>query len=59
MTGPALRRLRLRADLKVTDVARTMGLSRATIHTIERSAEVSEARTAEYRTAVQTLKGTE
>lgn len=51
-TGPQLRKERLAADVKVTAVAARMGLSRQTVHGIERAAEPEADHVIGFREAV-------
>lgn len=60
VTGPELRRERRLADVTATDVAAHMGISRQTLHVIEREAAPDPERVRQYREAVRTLStGTE
>jgi transcriptional regulator with XRE-family HTH domain len=52
ITGLDLRAERRQADITVTDVAARMGLSRQTVHTIERSAVITVERVQQYRAAL-------
>jgi transcriptional regulator with XRE-family HTH domain len=52
ITGLDLRSERRAADITVTDVAARMGLSRATVHVIEKSAVLTIERVAAYRAAL-------
>lgn len=52
VTGPLLRRERLAADVKVTAIAARMGLSRQTVHALERDAEPDAGRVVDYREAI-------
>ena len=54
-TGKELRLHRQAADLLVKDVAREMGVSTATLWTIERRAEVPSAQAEKFREAVARL----
>jgi transcriptional regulator with XRE-family HTH domain len=52
ITGPDLRVERRAADITVTDVAARMGLSRQSVHTLERSAVLTVERVQQYRAAL-------
>lgn len=54
-TGKQLRTERRALELKMTDVARLMGVSRTTLWTIEKAAEVHPAQEAAFRDAVARL----
>lgn len=54
-TGRELRLLRQTADLLVKDVAREMGVSTATLWTIERRAEVPAVQAQRFRDAIARL----
>lgn len=54
-TGHTLRIERVRARISVTALAAQMGISRQTLWTIERAAQVAPDRVADYRAAVRTL----
>jgi hypothetical protein len=52
ITGPDLRVERRAADITVTDGAARMGLSRQSVHTLERSAVLTVERVQQYRAAL-------
>jgi DNA-binding XRE family transcriptional regulator len=52
ITGPDLRAERRRADITVTDIAARMGISRQTVHTLEKAAVLKVEREIEYRRAL-------
>lgn len=52
ITGPDLRAERRRFDVHVTDIAARMGVSRQTIHAMEKSAELNPERELQYRRAL-------
>jgi transcriptional regulator with XRE-family HTH domain len=56
VTGPDLRRERRAADLTVTAVASRMGLSRQSVHNIERAAHPATERIEQYRQALSSLR---
>jgi transcriptional regulator with XRE-family HTH domain len=49
ITGLDLRAERRRAEITVVEIAARMGVSRATVHTLERSAVITPARELQYR----------
>lgn len=51
-TGPDLRSLRRKADIKVVDLAARMGLSRQAVHAWEKSAVITKEQAAQYRLAL-------
>lgn len=53
--GKTLRRERRAKEITTVDLARQMGISRATLWTIEKSAEVDPGRVVDYRAAVKAL----
>jgi DNA-binding XRE family transcriptional regulator len=54
--GPTLRRERRIADITTVALAKEMGISRATLYTLERAAVVSPEQVAAHRAAVKTLR---
>jgi transcriptional regulator with XRE-family HTH domain len=52
ISGLDLRVERRAADITLTEVAARMGLSRQTVHTLEKSAVLSVERVAQYRAAL-------
>lgn len=52
ITGLDLRSERRAAEITVVDVAARMGLSRQTVHTLERSAVLTIEQVAQYRAAL-------
>ena len=52
ITGLDLRAERRAADITVTDLAARMGLSRQSVHVLEKSAVVTVERVAQYRRAL-------
>jgi DNA-binding XRE family transcriptional regulator len=52
ITGLDLRTERRRADITVVDIASRMGVSRQTVHTLERSAVLTVEREVQYRRAL-------
>lgn len=52
ITGLDLRAERRRADITVTDIAARMGISRQTVHVLEKSAVIKVEREAGYRRAL-------
>lgn len=52
ITGLDLRAERRRADITVTDIAARMGVSRQTVHVLEKSAVIKVEREAQYRRAL-------
>jgi transcriptional regulator with XRE-family HTH domain len=52
ITGLDLRAERRQADITVVEVAARMGLSRQSVHTLERSAVLTVERVAQYRAAL-------
>jgi len=54
ITGLDLRAERRRADITVVDIAARMGVSRQTVHTLERSAILTVEREVQYRRALAT-----
>ncbi len=54
-SGPELRRERRAKELTTVAVHTYMGISRATLYTLERSAEVEPERVAAYREAIKAL----
>ena len=54
-SGPTLRRERRSKEVTTVALAARMGISRATLYTLERSAVVSAERAMEYRAAVKAL----
>jgi predicted transcriptional regulator len=52
ITGPDLRGERRLADITVTDIAARMGVSRWTVHVLEKSAVVTIEREAQFRRAL-------
>jgi DNA-binding XRE family transcriptional regulator len=52
ITGLDLRLERRMADITATEIAARMGLSRATIHTLEKSAVITVERERQYRRAL-------
>lgn len=52
VTGPQLRRTRRDNDVTVVEVASRMGLSRQTVHNLERDCEPDPERVAEYLAAL-------
>ena len=55
-SGPTLRRERRSAEVTTVALAAQMGISRATLYTLERSAMVDPERAALYRESVKTLR---
>lgn len=55
-TGPQLRKERRAAEVSVTRIAAHLGLSRQTVHAIERDAEPDPERIVAYRDALKTLR---
>lgn len=55
-SGPSLRRERRAADITTVALHRQMGISRATLYTIERAAVIDPDQAAAYRAAVKTLR---
>lgn len=56
VTGPDLRRERRAADLTVIAVASRMGLSRQSVHNLERAAQPALERVEQYRQALSALR---
>ena len=52
ITGLDLRAERRRAEITATEIAARMGISRATIHTLEKSAVITVEREVQYRRAL-------
>ena len=52
ITGLDLRQERRRFDVKVTEIAARMGVSRQTVHTLEKSATLTAERELQYRRAL-------
>lgn len=52
ITGLDLRAERRRAEITATEIAKRMGISRATIHTLEKSAVITVERELQYRRAL-------
>jgi DNA-binding XRE family transcriptional regulator len=52
ITGLDLRAERRRAEVTATEIAARMGISRATIHTLEKSAVITVDRELQYRRAL-------
>ena len=52
ITGLDLRAERRRADITVVDIAARMGVSRQTVHMLEKSAVITVEREAQYRRAL-------
>jgi DNA-binding XRE family transcriptional regulator len=52
ITGPDLRAERRRAEVTVVDIAARMGVSRQTVHVLEKSAILTIEREVEYRRAL-------
>lgn len=52
ITGPDLRAERRRAEVTVTDIAARMGVSRQTVHVLERSPVPNADRELQYRRAL-------
>ena len=53
VTGPQLRKERRAAEVAVTSIAARMGLSRQTVHALERDAEPDPIRVVQYREALE------
>lgn len=54
-TGPTLRRERRAAEVRATDLAKAMLISRATLYTIEQAAAPDPKYVASHRAAVKAL----
>ena len=54
--GPTLRRERRLAEVTTVALAAAMGISRATLYTLERSAVVEPERAKQYRNAVKAVR---
>lgn len=52
ITGPQLRADRRAADITVVDIAARMGLSRQSVHFLEKSATLTVEQVAKYRSAL-------
>lgn len=52
ITGLDLRAERRRAEITATEIAARMGVSRATLHTLEKSAVITVEREVQYRRAL-------
>jgi len=52
ITGLDLRAERRRAEITATEIAARMGISRATIHVLEKSAVITVEREVQYRRAL-------
>lgn len=55
-SGPTLRRERRKYEISTVDLHKAMGISRSTLYTLERAAEVEKADAARYRAALKTLR---
>lgn len=56
ITGQDLRSERRAADITVTEIAARMGLSRWTVHVMEKSAVLTVERVSQYRAALDAAK---
>lgn len=54
-SGPELRRERRAKEITTVALAAQIGLSRASLYTLEKSAEVEPDRVTAYRTAIEAL----
>lgn len=54
--GPTLRRERRRDEITTVALAAQMGISRATLYTLERAAIVEPERVAQYRSSLKALR---